>query len=64
MMENLRRRYVFVFETDEQPLETLRNLSRRWPGLVFLLDYEIESKRTKGLLKAHAGRIASCRFDY
>ena len=64
MMENLRRRYVSIFETDEPPLEPLRKLSRRWPRLVFLLDYEIESKRIKGILKAQTGRIASCQLEY
>ncbi len=59
-----RSRYVSIFETDEPPLEPLRKLSRRWPRLVFLLDYEIESERTKGLLKAQTGRIASCQLEY
>lgn len=63
-MENFPCRHVSIFETDEPPLEPLRKLSRRWPALVFLLDYEIEFERTKGLLRAQAGRIASCHFEY
>lgn len=64
MMENSPRRYVSVFETDEPPVEPLRKLSGRWRGLVFLLDYEIEAERTRGLVNAQAGRIASCQFEY
>ncbi|MGH7972622.1 MAG: hypothetical protein ACREIC_28245 [Limisphaerales bacterium] len=63
-MENAPGRHVCSFETDEPPLEPLRNLSRRWPGLVFLLDYDSEEQRVKGLAKARAGILDSYRTEY
>ena len=44
--------------------DRLRQLSRRWPGLVFLLDYEAERRRQKGLVKAQAGLMAVLQIEY
>jgi hypothetical protein len=46
-------RYACQFETTASPLFALQNLSRRNPGLVFLLDYE--TGRTRGLAMVKAG---------
>src|SRR5271156_6576377 len=45
-------RYVCQFETIAHDLKRLQTLSRRWPGLVLLLDFE--TNRIKGLAKAKA----------
>ena len=63
-MENFPRRVVCLFETDEPPLESLRRLSGRFPQLSLLLDWEVEGERIKGLVKAQAGSIAHCQFEY
>ena len=63
-LENFPRRFVCQFETDEPPLKELRGLSRRWRRLVFLLDYEVESERQKGLAKAKVGRLDQCAFSH
>ncbi len=63
-MENLPRRVVCLFETDEPPLESLRRLSRRWPQLVFLLDWEWEDRHFKGLVNAEAGLLHSSQTEY
>jgi len=56
LLENSADRHSWQFESDEPPLKFLKTLSRRWPLLTFLLDYEWEEKRIKGLAKAKAGR--------
>ncbi len=56
------RRFVCVFETDGHDLSRLQKLSRRWPGLVFLLDYEV--RRIKGLAKAKGGELEHCEIGY
>jgi hypothetical protein len=63
-MENFPRRVVCLYETDEPPLEPLRKLSRRWPQLVFLLDWEWEDRRFKGLVNAKAGLLHSLQTEY
>jgi hypothetical protein len=63
-MENLPRRVVCLFETDEPPLASLRKISWRRRHLALLLDYEIERVRIKGLAKVQAGRIAHCELEY
>lgn len=64
LMENLPRRFVCLFETDEPPLEPIRRLSRRRPELVLLLDYEVERQRIKGLAKVQGGKLVHHQFDY
>ncbi len=63
-MENSPRRFVCQFEADEPPLEHLRKHSGRWTSLVFLLDYEVEAERVKGLAKASAGRVEHWETAY
>jgi hypothetical protein len=41
-LQNSPGRYVCQFETEVRPLEQLTKLSRQWPTLTFLLDYEVE----------------------
>jgi hypothetical protein len=57
-----RNRFTCQFETTQNPLPALRRLSRLYPRLIFLLDYE--SDRIKGLAKAKAGRLISFRIRY
>jgi hypothetical protein len=64
MMENFRRRHVGVFETDEPPIEPLRKLSRRWPTLIFMLDYEVQVEPIKGLAKLSRGNLTHCQLNY
>lgn len=64
LLETMPRRFGSLFETDEPPLEPIRRLSRRRPELVLILDYEVERQRIKGLVKAQAGLVATCQFDY
>ncbi len=49
------RRFVCQFETDQPDLQRMQILSRRWPGLVLLLDFEV--RRIKGLAKLKAGTL-------
>ena len=55
-------RFVCQFETDDPGLKRLQALSRRWPGLVFLLDYEVN--RIKGMAKAKACELEHCEIGY
>ena len=64
-MENFRTRVACQFETEAKPpLNELTRLSSRWPRLAFLLDWEVEQERTRGLAKAKAGQLEqwSTRF--
>ncbi len=56
------RRFVCQFETTAHDLKRLQNLSRRRPGLVLLLDYEMG--RTKGLATVKAGELEHCEISY
>jgi hypothetical protein len=55
-------RYVCQFATNVHDLKRLQRLSRHWPGLVLLLDFEIN--RIKGLAKARAGELEHCELSY
>jgi len=55
-------RFVCQFETDDPGLERLQRLSRRWPGLILLLDYEVP--HLKGLVKAKAGQLEHQEIRY
>ena len=57
-------RFVCQFETNPHELHRLQVLSRRWPGLILLLDYEVPRIRTKGLAKAQAGKLEHCAIGY
>jgi hypothetical protein len=56
------RRYVCQFETTGHCRQRLQQLSRRWPGLVLLLDYE--RRRRKGLAQAKAGALKHYEISY
>jgi hypothetical protein len=49
LLEHSPERHAWQFETDVPPVPLLRAMSREWAGLVFLLDYDCESERVKGL---------------
>jgi hypothetical protein len=57
-------RHVWLFETGTPPLESLKGLSVRWPSLTFLLEYDQQHKRVKGLVRARAGRLEHYRVSY
>jgi len=57
-LEHSRTRAACQFETTgKPPLIELTSLSSRWPNLVFLLDWEVEQERRKGLAKAKGGQL-------
>jgi hypothetical protein len=64
LLENSPGRIAWQFETDDPAFEPMRKLSLRWPKLIFLLDYEVEGQREKGLAKAQAGLMAHSQFEY
>ena len=66
LMELAPPRYVCYFENSTPPLPVLQRLSRSHPGLVFLLEYEVdnETARMKGLAKAKAGRLIHHQIRY
>ena len=57
LLENSADRHAWQFESDEPPLRFLKAVSRRWRLLTFLLDYDWEDKRIKGLAKAKSERL-------
>ena len=63
-IENFPCRVVCLFETDDPPLESLSKLSRGWPQLTLMVDYEIERQRIKGLAKTQEGQTSHCEFGY
>lgn len=64
LLENSPGRFSCQFDSQHLLLESLRRLSRRWPRIIVLLDYEMEEERFKGSAKVEAGRIVSCQFEY
>jgi len=64
LLEHSRERHAWQFETDAGPPEFLRVLSRQWQNLTFLLDYDCEVQRLKGLVKARNGRLRHYRVSY
>ena len=64
LLEHSTDRFAWQFETDEPPLKFLKALSRRWRSLTFLLDYDWEDSRVKGLAKAKAGRLRNYSVIY
>ena len=58
------RRFVCQFETNPHDLRRLQTLSRRWPGLVLLLEFGIAQRRIKGLAKGRAGELEHCEISY
>ena len=55
-------RFVCQFEADDPGLQRLQALSRRWPGMILLLDYE--AHRLKGVAKAKAGKMEHHEIRY
>ena len=55
-------RFACQFETAINPLPALGRLSRSYPGLLFLLDYETDG--LKGLARAKAGRLIHYQIRY
>jgi hypothetical protein len=64
LLEHSPDRHSWQFETDMPPVPLLRAMSREWPGLIFLLDYDCESERVKGLAKARNGRARHFQVNY
>ncbi len=63
LMEHSPTRLAWQFDTAKPPLNFLRNISRQWP-LTFLLEYDCEIQRLKGLAKARSGRLRQYRVTY
>ena len=55
LLETSRTRIAWQFETSQPPISEIIQLSTLWPSLVILLDYDRESRRRKGLVRAKAG---------
>lgn len=56
---------VYVFNSAwSPPIEWLKKVSKDYPDLKFLLDYEEEGMGFKGITKAQNGKIKDCYFDY
>jgi len=65
VLEIFPKRAAWQFETEAKPpLIWLLEISSRWPGLVFFLDYETEKFRLKGLAKAKGGAVEHYRINY
>ena len=64
LMEHLPDRHAWQFNTDSPPLPFLGTVSRQWPSLTFLLDYDCEDERLKGLAKAKNGRLSHYQVSY
>ena len=61
LLEHSPDRHAWQFDTDVPPLAFLRSISRQWP-LTFLLVYDCEDQRLKGLIKAANGRLRHLGF--
>ncbi len=64
LLERSAARHAWQFETAAPPLQFLRVLSRQWPSLTFVLDYDCEAKRLKGLARARNGRLIRQSITY
>jgi len=65
LLEASPKRMAWQFETEAKPpLHWLPEVSWRWPRLTFLLDYENEQARFKGLAKAKGGAVEHYRINY
>src|SRR3974377_12204 len=64
LMEHSPSRHAWQFDSDAPPLQWLRTISRKWPFLVFLIDYDCEDQRLKGLAKVRNGRLRHFRVNY
>ena len=57
LQESLRTRFGCQFETEASPIPSLEALSRIWPHVVLILEFENETRRVIGLAKAKAGKL-------
>ena len=64
LLESSPERHAWQFETDEPPLKFLKTISARWSSQTFLLDYDQEEQRIKGLVKAKGGKLRHHRVKY
>jgi hypothetical protein len=64
VLECSKTRLEFQFETSKPPLPHFKAVSREWPKLTFLLDYEVEDWALKGLAKAKRGELEGCVVSY
>jgi len=65
LLEACPKRMAWQFETGAKPpLHWLPEVSWRWPKLTFLLDYQEEKARFKGLAKAKSGAVEHYRINY
>jgi hypothetical protein len=64
IIEHAPGRHAWQFNSDGPPLLFLRTVSRQWPALTLLLDYDSEDQRLKGLVKARNGRLRHFRASY
>ena len=64
LRENMRTRVGWQFETQSSPILSVEALSRRWPRLVLILEWENETRRTMGLAKAKGGRFEQFQVRY
>jgi len=63
LLEYSASRHSWQFDSDAPPLEVIRELSRKSP-ITFLLEYDWEDQRLKGLAKARNGRLRHFRLRY
>ena len=64
LLECSATRTAWQFETNTPPLEPMKRLSIRHPRLTFLLDYEQQDQRIKGLAKTNKGRLIHHQVSY
>jgi hypothetical protein len=64
LQENMRTRIGWQFETESSPVPAIEALSRRWPKIVVILEWDNETKRRMGLVKAKAGKLEQFQVRY
>jgi hypothetical protein len=64
LQENMRTRVAWQFETELSAIRSVEALSRRWPEVVLILQWENETKRMIGLSKARAGKLEQFEVRY
>ena len=57
LLEHSARRQAWQFETAAPPLEYFKHLSTQWPRLIFIVEYDEQGRRVKGLAKMKAGKL-------
>ena len=64
LQETMLTRFGCLFETQCSPILSLEALSKRWPDLVLLLQWENETTRIIGLVRAKAGKLEQFQVGY